>query len=100
MDKKQSNEFWDSIESRLEKGVKAARQEKRNVRGVRIIWHLFFAPAIVFAKSFFLSSNIARGRAGLRDAVQSSLFHFAVNARLYELYRGDRSELDRIKNEW
>ncbi len=100
MDKKEYNGFWDSIESELEKGVEAARQEKRNVRGVRIIWHLFIAPAVVFAKSLFLSSNIARGRAGLRDAVHSSLLHFAVNARLYELERGDRSELDRIKKEW
>lgn len=100
MYKKKNDGFWDSIESELEKGIETARREKRNVSGVRIIWHLFFAPAIAFAKAFFLSSNIARGRDGLRDAVHRSVFHFAVNARLYELERGDRSELDKIKTEW
>ena len=100
MDKRKSNGFWDSIESELEKGVETARREKRNVRGAGAVWHLFFMPAIVFAKSLFLSFNIARGRAGLRDAIHGSVFHFAVNARLYELDHGDRSELEKIKNEW
>jgi len=100
VDKKKDNEFWDSLENNLEKGVESARQENRSVHGIRIIWHLFAAPAVVFAKSFFFSFNIARGRAGLRDAVHSSLFHFAVNARLYELEQGDSGEPDRIKNEW
>ena len=95
-----SDPFWNSIESGLEEGVQAARKEKRSVRGIRIIWHLFAAPAILFAKSFFLSSNTVRGRARLREAVHKSIFLFAVNARLYELERGDRSELDKIKNEW
>ncbi len=100
MDKKKNSGFWDSIKNELEKGVESARKEKRNVRGIRIIWHLFVTPAVVFAKSLFLSSNIIRGRAGLREAVHKSIFHLAVNARLYELERGDRSELDKIKKEW
>lgn len=100
MDKKSGGGFWDSIKSDLEKGVESARREKRNIRGVRIIWHLFVAPAITFANSLFLSSNIARGRARLREALHKSIFHLAVNARLYELERGDSSELDKIKNEW
>jgi len=100
VDKGKNGVFWESVESELEKGIETARREKRNVRGVRIVWHLFFMPAVVFAKSLFLSFNIARGRAGLRDAVHSSVFHFAVNARLYELDHGDRSELEKIKNEW
>ena len=100
MDKKKNSGFWNAIESELEAGVQAARKEKRNVRGIRIIWHLFAAPAVIFAKSLFLSSNIARGRAGLREAVHKSFFHFAVYARLYELEHGDRRVLDKIKNVW
>lgn len=100
MDNKKNDGFWDSIKSELENGVKSARKEKRNVTGIRIIYHLFAAPAVIFAKSLFLSSNTLRGRARLRVAAHKSIFHFAVNARLYELERGDRSELDKIKNEW
>jgi hypothetical protein len=92
--------FWETIDRRIEEGVRDAMRQKREVRGIRVIWHLFIAPFIVFAKSFFLSSNIAKGRAGFRNAVHSSIFHFTVNARLYELDRGDRSELEKIKSEW
>ena len=93
-------EFWDSIDGRIDEGVEKARRQNRSVCGIRVVWHLFIAPLIVFIKSFLLSATVVKGGTRLRTAVHDSMLHFCVNARLYELTRGDRSELDKIKKEW
>ena len=93
-------EFWDSIDGRIDEGVEKARRQNRSVSGIRVVWHLFFAPLVVFIKSFLLSTTAVKGGRRFRTALHDSMLHFSVNARLYELARGDRSELDKIKKEW
>lgn len=100
MAKPGGKEFWDSIDGRIGEGVEKARRQNRSVFGIRVVWHLLIAPLIVFIRSFLSSTAAAKGGRRFRTAVHDSMLHFSVNARLYELDRGDRSELDKIKKEW
>ena len=93
-------DFWNETYENLDRAVQSARSEGRTVSGLSAFVHLVVSPAFTFVRSFFLSPNIARARQGLKNAVHESLFLFAVNARLYELEKGDRAPVEKIREEW
>lgn len=97
---KNSDPFWDGLEQNLEREVQKALSEKRRVSGIYLFWRLFFAPILSFCGDFFFTPNIYKGVDGIRNAVRKGVLVFAVNARLYELEKGDKSELNKIRGEW
>ncbi|MEE8483452.1 MAG: hypothetical protein V3S46_02550 [Nitrospinota bacterium] len=97
---KNKEQFWRGLERSLEEESRKAESLGRRVGGVNVAWHLFISPLFAFIGAFFFSRNIIRGLSGLRDAVRAGVFRFAVNARLYEIEKGNADELERIRDEW
>ncbi len=98
-DGKSKKTFWRGLERSLEEEARKAESLGRRVGGVNVAWHLFISPFMAFIGEFFFSRNIVRGLPGLRDAMRAAVFRFAVNARLYEMEKGNADELERIRDE-
>lgn len=92
--------FAEGLEREIEDAALAAVARGGRVSGMTAGWHLFLQPLAALCGDYLFRGAFIRGYAGWRESVNAAALVFAVNARVYEILNGDRSEAEKIKAEF